>query len=99
MAQMSSVWPTGTSVTDFSAVYKRAAVVSDGAWYHNNRNDTTQNLGNRRRLRPTSRLTVLAAARERSRSKEEGHLFGHTCDVASLRSDSAPLGSLAEHVS
>ena len=30
MTQMSSVWPIGTSVTDFSAVYKRAQVVLNG---------------------------------------------------------------------
>ena len=33
MTQMSSVWPTGTSVTDFSAIYKRAKVVWIGGWY------------------------------------------------------------------
>ena len=33
VTQMSSVWPTGTSVTDFSAVYKRGKVVWDGGWY------------------------------------------------------------------
>ena len=33
MTQMSSVWPIDTSVTDFSAVYKGAAVVWIGGWY------------------------------------------------------------------
>ena len=33
MTQMSSVWPTGTSVTDFSAVSKRRKVVWIGGWY------------------------------------------------------------------